>query len=70
MKAVSMATTSELDDLLTLSATYHHKICPLQVLGVRIGWAVSLAVPDRGDPGRDRQGAGKADAHAGASDVG
>lgn len=26
-----------LDDLLTLSATHHHKICPRQVLGVRIG---------------------------------
>jgi len=37
MKVVSMATTSELDDLLTLSATHHHKICPRQVLGVRIG---------------------------------
>ena len=37
MRVVSMATTSELDDLLTLSATHHHKICPRQVLGVRIG---------------------------------
>ena len=27
----------ELEDLLTLSATYHHNICPRQVLGVRIG---------------------------------
>ena len=32
-----MATTSELDDLLTLSATHHHNICPRQVLGVRAG---------------------------------
>lgn len=37
MNAVSFTTTSELDDLLTLSATHHHKICPRQVLGVRIG---------------------------------
>ena len=37
MNAVSIMTTSELDDLLTLSATHHHKICPRQVLGVRAG---------------------------------
>lgn len=37
MNAVSFTTTSELDDLLTLSATHHHKICPRQVLGVRAG---------------------------------
>ncbi|MCQ3937867.1 MAG: formylmethanofuran dehydrogenase [Chloroflexi bacterium] len=27
----------ELDDLLALSATHHHKLCPRQVLGVRAG---------------------------------
>jgi formylmethanofuran dehydrogenase subunit E len=37
MNAVSFTITSELDDLLTLSATHHHKICPRQVLGVRAG---------------------------------
>lgn len=37
MNAVSITTTSKLDDLLTLSATHHHKICPRQVLGVRAG---------------------------------
>ncbi len=37
MKSSSILTTSVLDDLLTLSATHHHKICPRQVLGVRIG---------------------------------
>ena len=37
MNTVSFKTTSELDDLLTLSATHHHNICPRQVLGVRIG---------------------------------
>ena len=37
MNAVSIMTTSELDDLLTLSATHHNKICPRQVLGVRAG---------------------------------
>ena len=42
MKAVSMATTSELDDLLTLSATHHHNICPRQVLGVRAGLLAGL----------------------------
>ena len=34
---ISPISISELDDLLTLSATHHHKICPRQVLGVRIG---------------------------------
>ena len=42
MKVVSMTTTSELDDLLTLSATHHHKICPRQVLGVRAGLLAGL----------------------------
>ena len=42
MNAVSIMTTSELDDLLTLSATHHHKICPRQVLGVRIGLLAGL----------------------------
>ena len=42
MNAVSFTTTSELDDLLTLSATHHHKICPRQVLGVRIGLLAGL----------------------------
>lgn len=37
MNTVSITMTSKLDDLLTLSATHHHKICPRQVLGVRIG---------------------------------
>lgn len=31
-----------LDDLLDLSATHHHKICPRQVLGVRIGLLAGL----------------------------
>lgn len=31
-----------LDDLLTLSATHHHKLCPRQVLGVRIGLLAGL----------------------------
>jgi formylmethanofuran dehydrogenase subunit E len=42
MNAVSIMTTSELDDLLTLSATHHHKICPRQVLGVRAGLLAGL----------------------------
>ena len=42
MKVVSMATTSELDDLLTLSSTHHHNICPRQVLGVRAGLLAGL----------------------------
>lgn len=37
MTSSSILTTSTLDDLLTLSATQHHKLCPRQVLGVRIG---------------------------------
>ena len=37
MNTVSIMTTSKLDDMLTLSATHHHKICPRQVLGVRVG---------------------------------
>lgn len=37
MNSSSILTASTLDDLLTLSATHHHKICPRQVLGVRIG---------------------------------
>jgi formylmethanofuran dehydrogenase subunit E len=37
MNAISITTTSDLDDLLTQSATHHHKICPRQVLGVRAG---------------------------------
>lgn len=37
MNAIAFTTTSELDDLLALSATHHHKICPRQVLGVRAG---------------------------------
>jgi len=31
-----------LDDLLTISATHHHKLCPRQVLGVRIGLLAGL----------------------------
>lgn len=37
MTSSSVLTTSTLDDLLTQSATHHHKLCPRQVLGVRIG---------------------------------
>ena len=37
MNSASLLTTSTLDDLLTISATHHHKICPRQVLGVRVG---------------------------------
>lgn len=37
MNAISIAMTPDLDDLLTFSATHHHKVCPRQVLGVRIG---------------------------------
>jgi formylmethanofuran dehydrogenase subunit E len=33
----STLTIPNLDDLLRLSAAHHHKICPRQVLGVRIG---------------------------------
>jgi formylmethanofuran dehydrogenase subunit E len=33
----STLTITNLDDLLRLSAAHHHKICPRQVLGVRIG---------------------------------
>lgn len=32
----------ELDDLLTLSATHHRKLCPRQVLGVRAGLLAGL----------------------------
>ncbi len=42
MNTVSFKTTSELDDLLTLSATHHHNICPRQVLGVRAGLLAGL----------------------------
>jgi formylmethanofuran dehydrogenase subunit E len=37
MNAVSFTTIPTLDDLLILSATHHHNICPRQVLGVRAG---------------------------------
>lgn len=37
MNAPSTLNIPDLDDLLRISATYHHKICPRQVLGVRIG---------------------------------
>ena len=37
MNAVSFTTISKLDELLTLSATHRHNICPRQVLGVRAG---------------------------------
>jgi formylmethanofuran dehydrogenase subunit E len=33
----STSTAPSLDDLLKASATHHHRICPRQVLGVRIG---------------------------------
>ncbi|MBL8078170.1 MAG: TraR/DksA C4-type zinc finger protein [Anaerolineales bacterium] len=42
MNSSSILTTSALDDLLTLSATHHHKICPRQVLGVRAGLLARL----------------------------
>ena len=42
MNTVSIMTTSKLDDMLTLSATHHHKICPRQVLGVRAGLLAGL----------------------------
>lgn len=37
MNASSTSATTDLDDLLKASAIHHHKICPRQVLGVRIG---------------------------------
>jgi formylmethanofuran dehydrogenase subunit E len=37
LNASSILTTSSLDDLLKASATHHRRICPRQVLGVRIG---------------------------------
>jgi formylmethanofuran dehydrogenase subunit E len=37
MNTPSALTIPGLDDLLTLSATHHHKLCPRQILGVRIG---------------------------------
>lgn len=37
MNTPSTLTIPDLDDLLTLSATHHHKLCPRQILGVRIG---------------------------------
>ena len=37
MNALSISTVSPLDELLKTSATHHRKICPRQVLGVRIG---------------------------------
>ena len=42
MNAVSFKTISTLDELLTLSATHHHNICPRQVLGVRAGLLAGL----------------------------
>ncbi len=42
MNAVSFKTISTLDELLTLSATHHHNICPRQVLGARIGLLAGL----------------------------
>jgi formylmethanofuran dehydrogenase subunit E len=38
----SPAYIPELDDLLALSATHHHKLCPRQVLGVRAGLLAGL----------------------------
>ena len=37
MNTPSTLTIPDLDELLTLSATHHHKLCPRQILGVRIG---------------------------------
>ncbi len=37
MKTLTALNVSELNDLLNASATHHHKLCPRQVLGVRIG---------------------------------
>lgn len=42
MNAVSFTTIPTLDDLLILSATHHHNICPRQVLGVRAGLLAGL----------------------------
>jgi formylmethanofuran dehydrogenase subunit E len=42
MNAVSFKTISTLDELLTLSATHHHNICPRQVLGIRAGLLAGL----------------------------
>lgn len=42
MELSSTSTMPSLDDLLTLSATHHHKLCPRQVLGVRIGLLAGL----------------------------
>ena len=37
MNTPSTLTIPDLDEPLTLSATHHHKLCPRQILGVRIG---------------------------------
>lgn len=42
MELSSTLTMPSLDSLLTLSAAHHHKLCPRQVLGVRIGLLVGL----------------------------
>ena len=42
MNAFSFTTIPKLDDLLILSATHHHNICPRQVLGVRAGLLAGL----------------------------
>lgn len=42
MSIPSHLTFPNLDDVLTQSATHHHKICPRQVLGVRIGLLAGL----------------------------
>lgn len=53
MNASSTLTLSALDDLLTASATHHHRVCPRQVLGVRIGlmagraFEISLPQPEK-----------------------
>lgn len=37
MNAISTPAITDMDDLLKASAIHHHKICPRQVLGARIG---------------------------------
>lgn len=42
MISSSTSAVLNLDDLLTISGQHHHKICPRQVLGVRIGLLAGL----------------------------
>jgi formylmethanofuran dehydrogenase subunit E len=49
MEFLSTLKTQSLDELLTASAAHHHRVCPRQVLGVRIGIfagrALDIALP-------------------------